>query len=309
MADCYVKSINISTEKGVIKKPVDSVEINELGIIGDAHAGKGGRQVSLLARESIRKQEAVAGRMFNEGDFAENITTDGLSYDQLGFLDRFSSGNLILEVTQKGKKCKKGCEIKDKTGFCIMPDEGIFCKVIHGGKLTKGDQLSYQPYVFKVIVITLSDRAYHGEYEDKSGPHAEKMISELFRIYNRKVEIEREILPDDIELLHAKFRELKNAGYDLIITTGGTGIGPRDNTPDVVKPFLDKEIYGIMELVRMKYGMDKPNALLSRSIAGVMAKSLVYVLPGSVKGVEEYLTEINKTVFHSLKMVHGIDAH
>ena len=72
---------------------------------------------------------------------------------------------------------------------------------------------------------------------------------------------------------------------------------------------LDKEIPGIMELIRMKYGMLKPNALLSLGIAGVMDDSLVYTLPGSVKAVEEYMTEILKTLQHLIFMLHGIDSH
>jgi molybdopterin biosynthesis enzyme MoaB len=77
----------------------------------------------------------------------------------------------------------------------------------------------------------------------------------------------------------------------------------------VVKPFLDKEIPGIMELIRFKYGSQKPNALLSRAIAGVMRNSLVYTLPGSVKAVEEYMTEIIPTLRHSIYMLHNLDAH
>ena len=97
--------------------------------------------------------------------------------------------------------------------------------------------------------------------------------------------------------------------FDIIFTTGGTGIGPRDITPEVVKPLLDKEIPGIMESIRIKYGMEKPNALLSRSIAGVMKKSLIYTLPGSVRAVNDYMSEILKTLEHLIYMQRGIDAH
>jgi molybdenum cofactor synthesis domain-containing protein len=96
---------------------------------------------------------------------------------------------------------------------------------------------------------------------------------------------------------------------DFIFTTGGTGIGPKDFTPEVVKPMLDKEIPGIMELIRTKYGAEKPNALASRSIAGVMNESLVFTLPGSVKAVNEYMTEISPTIHHMVFMLHGIDRH
>ncbi|HLD45162.1 MAG TPA: molybdopterin-binding protein, partial [bacterium] len=96
---------------------------------------------------------------------------------------------------------------------------------------------------------------------------------------------------------------------DLVFTTGGTGIGPRDLTPDVVLPLLDKTVPGIMESIRFKYGQNLPSALLSRSVAGVMGTCLVYTLPGSVRAVSEYLAEILKTLPHSLLMLWGIDAH
>ncbi len=161
----------------------------------------------------------------------------------------------------------------------------------------------------KVLVITLSDRASQGIYEDKSGPFAAKLIKEFFEKGNRPVNIENTIIPDDEKKLEELLLNAAKESFDIIITTGGTGIGSRDITPDVVKKMLDKEIPGIMEHIRTKYGAEKPNALLSRSVAGVIQKSLVYTLPGSVKAVKEYLDEITKTLEHSLRMINDIDSH
>jgi len=164
------------------------------------------------------------------------------------------------------------------------------------------------PEKIEVLVITLSDRAHRGEYEDLSGPEVKKRISEFFETTEWTVSIENILIPDDQGML----RELiKDAGKlkNIIITTGGTGIGPRDITVDTVIPLLDKEIPGIMELIRAKYGMEKPNALLSRGVAGITGKSLIYTLPGSVKAVDEYMTEILKTLKHTLLMQYGIDTH
>ena len=97
--------------------------------------------------------------------------------------------------------------------------------------------------------------------------------------------------------------------YNIIITTGGTGIGPRDITVETVIPLLSKQIPGIMEYIRIKYGTEKPTALLSRSVAGVIGKSLIYTLPGSVKAVEEYMREIVKTLSHTINMQYGVDKH
>ena len=103
--------------------------------------------------------------------------------------------------------------------------------------------------------------------------------------------------------------KMRSSFYNIIFTTGGTGIGPRDITTDTVRPMLSKEIPGIMEFIRVKYGMEKPNALLSRSLAGIIGKSLIYTLPGSVKAVDEYIDEILKTIDHTVMMQYGIDKH
>jgi molybdopterin adenylyltransferase len=100
-----------------------------------------------------------------------------------------------------------------------------------------------------------------------------------------------------------------SARFNIIITTGGTGIGPRDITVETVLPLLVKEIPGIMEYIRIRYGAEKPNALLSRGVAGIIGKSLIYTLPGSVTAVEEYLTEIFKILKHTVYMQYGIDTH
>lgn len=309
MTQVKIKSLNLSEKKGTIKMPVNTVEITETGVENDAHAGLWHRQVSLLGLESLKKAEEQNSRTFNFGDFGENITTEGLELYKTNILDRFVSGNVILEVTQIGKKCHKGCEIMKISGNCIMPVEGIFCRVIQPGKLQVNDELTYIPRKIKITVITLSDRAYKGIYKDKSGPHAAKMLKNFFAGNNRPVQLEKVIIPDDEPMLRQALEKAVEKNADIVVTTGGTGIGSRDITPDVVQKMIDKEIPGIMELIRYKYGSVKPNALLSRSIAGVIKQSLVYVLPGSVGAVHEYLTEITPTLEHSLRMINNLDSH
>ena len=119
------------------------------------------------------------------------------SYYETNILDRFVSKDVELEVTQIGKQCHNGCEIMKLIGDCVMPIEGIFCRVIKGGVLSANDVLEYQPRVIKVKVITLSDRAYDGIYDDKSGPLAEKLVATFFDAYKRRHAIDRTVLPDD----------------------------------------------------------------------------------------------------------------
>ena len=135
-----VVSVNVSDVKGVIKHPVDSIVIDSKGVIGDAHSGDWHRQISLLAKESIEKAEAQAGRTFPSGTFAENITTVGMELHKLQIQDRISCGDILLEVSQIGKKCHAKCEIGRLIGHCIMPLEGIFCKVIKGGHIEPEDE-------------------------------------------------------------------------------------------------------------------------------------------------------------------------
>lgn len=305
-----VRSVNISEKKGTVKKPVAYIELNSHGVAKDAHAGKWHRQVSLLAQESVDKFSIIAKRTIDFGEFAENITTEGLLLHFTAPLDRFTFGDLELEVTQIGKKCHgDSCSIFREIGNCVMPKEGIFCRVLKDGQLKAGDILIYHPRIIKTMIITLSDRASRGEYEDKSGPLLEKLAVDFFKSKNRHFHIDKMIIPDQEENLNKLLTKAKEENYDVVFTTGGTGIGPRDITPDVVKKHLTKEIPGIMELIRVKYGMEKANALVSRGIAGLMNKTLIYTLPGSPKAVNEYCSEIFKTVEHSLYMLNELDLH
>lgn len=135
-----VLRVSVSDEKGVPKKNVEEVHLLvDWGVEGDAHAGAWHRQVSLLAMESIRKM-LEKGLEVKPGDFAENITTEGLDLLSLPIGTRLRVGDkALLEVTQIGKECHTGCAIFQQVGQCIMPTEGIFARVIEGGKVKPGD--------------------------------------------------------------------------------------------------------------------------------------------------------------------------
>lgn len=135
-----VVAINISEKKGVVKKPIEQgMFIEEHGLEGDAHAGKWHRQVSLLAQESIDKMKKSGVEGLTVGKFAENITTEGLVLYELPVGTRLKIGPTIQEVTQIGKECHGGCEIRRLVGDCVMPREGIFTRVIKGGLIKPGD--------------------------------------------------------------------------------------------------------------------------------------------------------------------------
>lgn len=142
-----VISVNISEKKGVIKSPVQQIILNEKGIENDAHAGDWHRQISLLADESITRFKDVLGRDIDYGEFAENITTKGLVLFEMKPGDIIKIGkDVVMQVTQIGKKCHgDGCAIFTAAGRCVMPKEGIFCKVITNGNITANDEIVYLP--------------------------------------------------------------------------------------------------------------------------------------------------------------------
>lgn len=134
-----VISVNISEKKGIRKHQVPCILLKaSYGAEGDAHAGTWHRQVSLLALESIEKIR-MKGVDVGPGDFAENVTTQGIDLASLPIGTRLRIGETVLEVTQIGKECHNGCEILEAVGDCVMPREGIFARVLKGGEIRSGN--------------------------------------------------------------------------------------------------------------------------------------------------------------------------
>ncbi|WP_262428765.1 MOSC domain-containing protein [Paratissierella segnis] len=136
-----VVSVNISDTKGIAKKPIGSgLFIEDYGLENDAHSGSWHRQVSLLAIESINKMRKEGLEVY-PGDFAENITTEGIVVYELPIGTKLKIGETVQEVTQIGKECHTGCEIAKTVGKCVMPKEGIFTKVLKGGTIKEEDSI------------------------------------------------------------------------------------------------------------------------------------------------------------------------
>jgi len=137
-----VTAVNISEKKGVIKHPIEKgfFKVNH-GLEGDAHAGNWHRQVSFLGEESIDKMRATGVEGLCSGKFAENLTTEGIILYELPVGTVLKIGKVVLEVTQIGKECHGGCEIRKLVGDCVMPREGIFAKVLTEGYIKAGDEI------------------------------------------------------------------------------------------------------------------------------------------------------------------------
>ena len=136
-----VVAVSVSESKGERKTPAASVQLRENhGIIGDAHAGDWHRQISLLALESIAKMQAL-GLSVGPGDFAENLTTQGIDLVSLPIGTRLAIGPVELEISQIGKVCHTRCAIFYQAGDCVMPKEGVFAKVVSGGVIRPQDRI------------------------------------------------------------------------------------------------------------------------------------------------------------------------
>ena len=136
-----ITAICVSERKGTQKHYIEQAELKvDHGIVGDAHAGNWHRQVSLLNKEKIDAFRA-RGAKVNDGAFGENIIVEGIDFRTLPIGTRYRSGDVLLEMTQIGKECHDHCAIYAAMGDCIMPREGVFCKVLQGGVLHVGDDL------------------------------------------------------------------------------------------------------------------------------------------------------------------------
>ena len=151
----------------------------------------------------------------------------------------------------------------------------------------------------KILVLTISDRASKGIYEDRSGPAVEKALEEGLQ----GVEIERLIVSDDVAEIAEAFE--KHMEYDVILTTGGSGIGPRDNAPDVTMNICDRMIPGIAEYLRSESCKETINAVLSRGVAGYKGTTIIVNLPGSVKGAVFCAKLLLPILPHACDMILG----
>jgi len=155
--------------------------------------------------------------------------------------------------------------------------------------------------MIRVGVITLSDRAYSGEYEDKSGPLIREFVEA--RLPGGQVHLEA-VLPDDFQTIkNGLVKWCDEAHMDLILTTGGTGFAPRDVTPEATRAVIEREAPGLAEAMRAASLRVTPHAMLSRAVAGVRGRTLIVNLPGSPKAVKENLETILLALPHAIALL------
>lgn len=298
-------AICTSDVRGVQKQPRDTAWLDkDWGIRGDAHAGHWHRQVSLLSAEEIAAFNA-RGAGVHPGAFGENLVVEGIDLRRLPVGTLLQSGDVLLELTQIGKECHNHCAIYQKMGDCIMPREGVFARVIQGGKIAVGDEISVQPrtapFPFQAAVITLSDRCAAGEREDKSGPAVAKRLTEAGYVVAEQL-----LLADEREPLeHNLIRLCDQRQLDLILTTGGTGFAPRDITPEATRAVAERDAPGIAEAIRAASLRITPRAMLSRAASVIRGKTLIINLPGSPKACMESMDVFLDQLPHAHALLRG----
>ncbi|HOK56675.1 MAG TPA: molybdopterin-binding protein [bacterium] len=295
-----VYSVNIGEKKGEGKRPVEKIELIEnYGVKGDCHAEIGiNRQVSLLSWERMNEEFFCLKKEtgLSPGVFAENITTGKIDLRKLKIGDKLKINDVVIEISEIGKKCHNWCEIYKKVGKCLMPKEGVFGKVIKGGEIKKGDIIEVIPRIY-IGILTISDGCFKGEREDKSGKYLKEICKELGWDV-----LKYDIVADEKEMIKNKLNEFSEV-CDLILTTGGTGITKRDITPEATKEVIEKEIPGVSEILRIKTYEKSKFSVISRGVCGIKGETVIINLPGSLNGVKECFEVLKDFLVHLIEMV------
>lgn len=300
-----VIAICTSEKRGVPKKSISSAYFKaDLGIEGDAHAGKWHRQVSLLSADKVESFNRQGADVM-PGDFGENLVVEGFDFRTLPVGTLLRCRNVLLEITQTGKECHTHCEIFKRMGDCIMPREGVFAKVLQDGLISVGEEMIIEhndkPRPFQAAVITLSDKCARGEREDKSGPAI------VNRLREKGYEIQEALLQnDDRETLEMELIRLCDQRQpDLILTTGGTGFSLRDTTPESTLAIAERQAPGISEAIRAASMAVTSRSMLSRGVSVIRGKTLIVNLPGSPKACMESMDVFLDVIPHAFELLRG----
>ena len=337
-----IVALCISEARGTVKHAVPQVKlIKDYGIEGDAHAGHWHRQVSLLSAEQVEafnqriacsntqilekaklttldakesdniaepgETEKAIIEPAIEGTFGENILVSGIDLRQLPVGSTLTAGAVILKLSQIGKECHSHCQIFHRVGDCIMPREGVFATVEQGGVLSPGMTITvHLPAAdapLRAAVVTLSDKGSRGERVDTAGPRA----AELLAAAGYEV-VEQVLLPDVQAKIERELKRLADSRQvELIITTGGTGMAPRDVTPEATLAVATRSVPGIAEAIRAGSLAITKRAMLSRGVSVLRNSTLIVNLPGSKKAVEEALEIVLPVLEHGIRLAKGTD--
>ena len=315
-----VLAVCISEKRGTQKKNIHHARlIPHWGIEGDAHGGRWHRQVSLLSAERINDFKN-RGAVIEDGAFGENLIVEGFDFKQFPVGTVFACGDVLLEMTQIGKECHTHCRIYQVMGDCIMPREGVFARVLRGGEISEGDEMTVVSRAklsaaispsdeeksgsgLSAAVITVSDKGYAGQRQDTGGPLAAGILADHGYTIRYAA-----VVPDEQTEIEAALKlcaDVRN--IDLIVTTGGTGFSVRDVTPEATCAVCTRMAPGIAEAMRAASMKVTNKGMLSRAASGIRAKSLIINLPGSPKAVRENLEAVIEPLAHGIRILKGTE--
>ena len=301
-----ISAVCISSKKGTAKRNAGKAEfVADYGLAGDAHGGEGHRQVSLLSRQKI-EDFREKGAKVEDGDFGENLIVEGIDLSSLKQGTFLECADVVFEITQIGKECHDRCIIYNVMGDCIMPREGVFARVIRGGVISVGDEIKIRPCSetqYRAWIITASDKGFRGEREDLSGVIVREIAGRAGYVIAGS-----SLLPDDQTELENELKRICDCGLaDLILTTGGTGLSPRDCMPEATIAAAHRLVPGIAEAMRAASMTVTSAAMLSRSVAAIRGNTLIVNLPGSPKAARENLDFVISDLRHGLDILTGRD--
>ncbi len=300
----HLVSVNVSKVRGVPKRPVkDGILLPTWGLKGDAHGGDWDRQISLFPLETLALVPKTVRMLFEENAYSENLTIEGIPPEKLRVGTILAVGAARIRILHIGKETY---EPPDSGRPYIVSREGRFGRVLEEGAIAVGDVVAIVEEGIppleapKVALITLSDKGARGEREDLSGRFLLWYMTRL----NANV-LFQEIIPDEKETIKERLRQGIAAGADLILTTGGTGLAPRDVTPDATLEVIDREVPGFVEAMRAESLKKTPHAMISRAVSGMAGRTLIINLPGSPKAVAECMEVIFPALSHAIEKVRG----
>jgi molybdenum cofactor biosynthesis protein MoaC len=289
------------------------------------------RQAIALARLTVSRQstiDAIVNRTVPKGDVFEFSRAAGLLACKKTYEVIPDCHPLPVEYTSISHEID-GLSINIRVEVHTVYKTGVEVEAMHGAAVTaltmydmlkpiddqieiasirlekkkggKSDIKYAYPDTVRVAVITCSDSVSRGLNPDKSGDVIEE------RLGRHKLKVEhREAIADEFDLIQQKARQLIAEGYQLILFTGGTGLSPRDVTPDAIRPLIERDVPGVMEAAR-NYGQQRtPYAMLSRGVAGFVGETLIITLPGSPRGAEESMDAMFPYILHVFRVREGV---
>jgi molybdenum cofactor synthesis domain-containing protein len=288
-AGAIVAAVCVGAARQGPRSPRDAVTlVRGVGIAEDGQRGTTHRQLCLMAAHEGAGEPGALG---------ENLRTRGLALGSIADGRRLRIGaRAVIQVTDRATIATAGDE---------APRLQVFARCVRGGEVRPGDAIATDPSFDRprYAVLTLSDRRAGGALPDESGALAVTMLSQALAAPPIAVEV----LPDDAELIKARLVTLADEHLcDLIVTTGGTGLAPRDVTPEATLAVIDRQVPGIAEAIRAGGLAKTPLAMLSRAVAGQRGSTLIVNLSGSPRAVREQLEVLVPVLPHVLTTASGV---